>query len=1087
MSDAAFQSFQSELSRLVEVFDKNLSSFKSRDYDEASLRQEFLNPLFRALGWDIENQAGRIPKHREVEIESRTSIGGRQKRADYLFRTDTHDRFVCEAKKPAETLHARYAFQAKRYAWNKDLPLAVLTDFEEVKIYVVGGRPYLDEPDAGLWKTWQFRQLPAVAQELWELLARDRVAAGSIDRLLETLPKKPAGKGRARQAWLIKPDRTRALDNEFLGFLDEARRELASDLLNHNDRADLLEGTRLNEAVQRIIDRLLFLRICEDRDIDTGKQLNSLVGIWRRSSEPDAGRRGQQQPLELHDEPPAHYGGSGLKAPRDSLWHAVVRHFRALDRRPPSHVPFFNGNLFKPHFSEELIVGDAWLAGFIDELSAEESPYLFSQIPVEILGTIYERFLGKIVRPHGRGAVIEEKPEVRKAGGVYYTPRYIVDYVVEQTVGRLLGEISGMASPLASISPANAPGAASVASPPTEGGARRFRDFSGRVEKLRLLDPACGSGSFLIRAYERVCEEWQRWLTSHPEDRKPKLCWVDRETGDVHLTVGLKREILQDNIYGVDLDAGAVEVTQFSLYLKMLEGENRTTLQRQRELFADEVALLPPLQDNIKCGNSLIASDFSLVPDDLVRVRAFDWPVQFPAIMKAGGFDAVIGNPPYIRIQRIDHEESDYLFRTYRAPTSKIDLSLVFLEKSLTLVKSTGLSGFICTSQWLTTDYGRNLRGMLADGRLCELVDFGSLPVFETASTYPAVLILSPTPAVVLQYRRITELGQLSLAGVLSAPGKEVALDSLSEAPWNLNTFDLTALLHRSQLAFQPLSSFGGAYIGCKTGLNAAFVLTREDASAKGIEPGVSFPYALRGEEIARYQRAEPGFIVIYPYHEGPNGTPELISEPELRRKYPKAYAHLLAQRSELRKRQDSRRSYAEGAEWYRHLRPGNFRYIRQEKLVFKAISREMAGGLLAGDTAFDGANCPAILLENLAHHDPRYFLGLLNSRLISTHLRGVCPPKLSGYVKFTAKGLSAVPIRVLKLSDSTQRGRHDKLVALVEKMLGLMPRLRAAKADSARETLQNAVDATDRQIDELVYELYGLSAEEIALVEGQA
>jgi hypothetical protein len=117
---------------------------------------------------------------------------------------------------------------------------------------------------------------------------------------------------------------------------------------------------------------------------------------------------------------------------------------------------------------------------------------------------------------------------------------------------------------------------------------------------------------------------------------------VDSETSDVHLTVALKRQILTQNIYGVDLDAAAVEVTQLSLYLKMLEHENRTTLQRQRELLADEaeIALLPPLQDNIKCGNSLIASDFSMMPEDLVRVHAFDWPVQFAPILKAGGFDS---------------------------------------------------------------------------------------------------------------------------------------------------------------------------------------------------------------------------------------------------------------------------------------------------------------------------------------------------------------------------------------------------------------------------------------------------------------
>jgi hypothetical protein len=698
--DHTFESFEKELNRLVESFGKRLNELKQPGYAEAQLRDDFLNPFFRALGWDMENRAGLIQKEREVEIESATQIGGGRKRADYLFRTDKRDRFVCEAKKPAEELHSRYAFQAKRYAWNKGVPVAVLTDFEELIIYVVGGKPHIADPHVGEWRKYHFLQYPLLARELWNLLARDRIAAGSIDAALDALPKKASGTDKTRQQWLIKPDRTRALDTDFLEFLDETRRDLASDIYKNNDHDELAEDNKLTEFCQRIIDRILFLRICEDRDIDTGSPLQSIVETWRKNTgNDDTGRRAHQQPMELHEASPANYGSDGIRAPKESLWRAVVRHFRALDRRPPTHVPFFNGNLFKPHDSEKLIIGDEWLAGFIGELSADESPYLFSEIPVEILGSVYERFLGKVVRPAGRGITIEEKPEVRKAGGVYYTPRYIVDYIVEQTAGKLLDEIAGGSagfSPLQRSSTESSgenpePAGSSTVKRPE--GRAPLKDFEKKTAALRLLDPACGSGSFLIRAFERVCEHWQKRLTANLreavgtsrcdvparasqssaggseiplaksgeapagsaqranptaeeksaraawEKKHRALCWVDPETNDVHLTVALKRQILTQNIYGVDLDSAAVEVTQLSLYLKMLENENRTTLQRQRELLADEteIALLPPLQDNIKCGNSLIASDFSMMPEDLVRVHAFDWPVQFAPILKAGG------------------------------------------------------------------------------------------------------------------------------------------------------------------------------------------------------------------------------------------------------------------------------------------------------------------------------------------------------------------------------------------------------------------------------------------------------------------
>ena len=444
---ATFDLFQTELSRLVAKFERELQAVTDPGYSEARLRQDYLDPLIRALGWDLENHAGLVQSKREIEIESRTDIAGRAKRADYLFRTDGHDRLICEAKKPREELGPHAAFQAKRYAYNKTVALALLTDFEELKIYIVGGKPRIDEPEVGLWKSYHFKQFPLVAAELWELLARERIAAGSIDTLLDSLPKRAAtGRGKARQMYLIKPDRARSLDADFLNFLDEARRELAGDLLRQNDRADLLDGTRLNEAVQSILDRILFIRICEDRDIDTGTRLYSIVETWQRAWNRDEGKKHRQESWTLREEPPDMDGGGGggsrSQLPRESLWRAVVSHIRALDRRPPSHVPFFNGNLFKQHFSEELLVGDTWLAEFISELSDDESPYLFNIIPVEILGSVYERFLGKVVRPHGRGVTIEEKPEVRKAGGVYYTPRYIVDYIVEQTVGRQLDAIA---------------------------------------------------------------------------------------------------------------------------------------------------------------------------------------------------------------------------------------------------------------------------------------------------------------------------------------------------------------------------------------------------------------------------------------------------------------------------------------------------------------------------------------------------------------------------------------------------------------------------------------------------------------------
>jgi hypothetical protein len=997
-TDAAFISFEKELNRLVAKFDRQLVEFKSPGYVEAQLRDDFLNPLFTALGWDLKNDAGLILSKREVEIESRTEIQGRQKRADYLFRTDGNDRFICEAKKPAEELHHHYAFQAKRYAWNKDLPLAVLTDFEEIKIYIVGGKPRLDEPQLGEWKSWHFKQYPLIAQELWDLLARDNIAAASIDKLIESLPKSAAGQGRKRQRWLIRPDRSRSLDVDFLNFLDEARRELASDLLRHNDRDDLLEGTKLNESIQRILDRVLFLRICEDRDIDTGIRLDSIVETWRRNfGKEDEGRRAYQQPFEMREEPPAYSAGSGIRAPKDSLWRAIVRHFRALDRRPPSHVPYFNGNLFKEHFSEELIISDEWLAGFVADLSDEESPYLFNYIPVEILGTIYERFLGKIVRPHGKGATIEEKPEVRKAGGVYYTPRYIVNYIVEQTLGKLLEN----QKPDVSL-------------------------------KLHVLDPACGSGSFLLRAFERVCEHWEQWLKQNPDEQKKKWCWIDPDTKDVHLTVALKRQILTGNIYGVDIDASAVEVTQLSLYLKMLEHENRTTLQRQRELLPDDDdPLLPPLENNILCGNSLIASDFSMMPEDLVRVHAFDWNVGFKEVMKAGGFDAVVGNPPYIQLSMEefrDDQANAYLKESFGMSGGRLNTFILFIEKARCLTKSNGQFGFIVPNTLLTQEYYEEARQRLVKNTWIQFLVSPQDQVFTDAVVENIILI-----AQVATNKLKSSLFETSFAKLADRGLDSVQKVRQSEFATNFRTSfivpaDPTVAALRAKLNNQQLK------FGDLLNINQAIALKHDRAACLTDRPTSSKHHEiLDGRHIGKYFTGNsPNYFKF-----------------------------------DLSKIHSCRREDI---------------FLVPEKIMMRRVGDSLIGTL---DTKQKFALNTLVVMTPVdeCKFALKFMLGLFNSRLMNFFYTRFLKSTKKVFSEIQARQVAQLPVANLNFSKPADKKRHDQMVKLVDKMLALVPQLRAAKSESARKTLQNAVTATDQQIDDLVYDLYSLTAKERKLV----
>jgi hypothetical protein len=977
---ANFEAFEKELRRLVAKFEQGINEFKSPLYLEAQLRDDFLNPFFSALGWDLENNAGLIQKHREVEIESRTGDG----RADYLFRPERKPRFVCEAKKPAEELHGDYAMQAKRYAWTIGVRLALLSDFEELKIYIVTGNPDKGEPDDGLWRSYDHTEYAAKARELWDLLARDNVAGGSIERLLESLPKK------------LRPDRTRDFDEEFLTFLDGHRRALASDLIRHNDREDLLEGTRLNEAVQCILDRLLFIRISEARGIDMGTKLQSLLETWKARQE-------KGQPDRVREEPPAHWGGSGLGASRGTLWNSIVRHIRALDRRPPSHVPYFNGNLFKVHFSEELVVGDVWLSEFLESISGENSPYKFGYVAVEILGTIYERFLGKIVRPHGRGAVIEEKPEVRKAGGVYYTPRYIVEYIVEQTVGKLLD-----------------------GKKPEE------------TLKLRFLDPACGSGSFLICVFERVCEHWQQWLVDNPAKRKKDWCWLDAKTNTLHLTARIKRRILRETIYGVDLDQQAVEVTQLSLYLKMLEGETAETLQREQDFFGGDEPILPRLEDNIKCGNSLIASDFSMMPEDLVRVRAFDWPVQFAPIMKAGGFDAVIGNPPYILLQDDfrDDEQLNYFRENYRGASYKLDTYHLFIEQGIKLCKKGGRQSFITPSNFLTNNHLDCLRKVILEKtQPVEIVAIEG-GVFAGASVDTAVFVFLPGRSAANPFpltRATAEETNFKPTGQDQVFPKRVLADKAALFTSGIIN-PASELWDKVSGKFAKLETIADVNFGKQLRDRNKFTKDVIEVTSRSAIPRTHIA-CVTGKDVERYLLEWSNLACL-------NNT--------------------IAQ---------------SGGCW------DEAKHNAKGKLLTRQIGQYPSFALDAVGYHCLNTIFMVTLLET-AQVNSLFLLGVLNSKLLRALWVGRFYDQRQTFPKIKGTYLKELPIVLPDLKKPADKSRHEKLVLLVDKMLGLMPKLRAAKSDSEKATLQNAGTATDQQIDALVYNLYGLTEKEIKLVD---
>lgn len=1034
-----------DIAALVERFDRNLLDYRSSSYNEAQTRQEFINPFFKALGWDMDNEQGFSEVYKEVLYESSLKIGGSTKAPDYAFRIGDRIKFIVEAKKPSIDLEESTdpAYQLRYYAWNAHLPISILTDFEEFAIYDCRYPPKkTDTADTARLLYLKYTDYLARWDEIAGRFSKTAILQGYFDKyVVESKDKKG----------------TKEVDDAFLEAITSWREALARNIAIRNSDLSVEE---LNACVQATIDRIVFLRICEDRGIEEYGQLQEISGKEN-----------------------IYAGLCDIFKHADDRYNSGLFHFKEDERKNPDLL------------SLTLKIDDKVLTDIISSLYPP-SPYNFALVPPEILGQVYEQFLGKVIRlTEGHRAKVEDKPEVKKAGGVFYTPTYIVDYIVENTVGKLL-----------------------EGKTPTQ------------VSELRLLDPACGSGSFLLGAYKKLLTWHLDWYIEKlaplldakkpqssaevrrllpiqeesKENNSKKIVSKKRErikkerlaavsmpiykAGDVwRLTLYERKRILLQNIYGVDIDPQAVEVTKLSLLLKVLEGESREEVQTLLR-FSDERAL-PDLDSNIKCGNSLIGWDIlddktDLSKEDLQRINPFDWKPEFPEVFEQGGFDAVIGNPPYIRIQRIDHTEADYLFDKYETPMSKTDLSQLFIERVLKLARNSGLIGLICTSQWIATDYGRNMRRVLSKGLLHEIVNFGSLPVFQKASTYPAIFILSPSHAQSIKLKRIQNVDQLNFRGIEAAKNEFISFDKLSELPWNLGNLDIVNHLNQRDIEWKELRKFGQAYIGVLTGMDEAFVVDKEKAIECGLEEGILFPYAYRGNEVSRYSDVNPNALIIYPYYEGKDGSPQIIPEIELMNTYPMIYKHLSQYKEDLRKRMDTRKFYAQGPDWYRHLRPGSFNYIRPKKFVIKGIDKTSVVGLLKENTTFNGANCPGIILAEAHEHSALYILGLINSKVIAYYLRMVCPAKLGGYSRFNANNINKIPICTIDFSDTKDVVRHDNLISLVESMLSLHKQLSEARTSHELALLQRQIEATDRQIDALVYELYGLTEEEIKIVE---
>ena len=942
-----------KLNELIERFKYNLDAYKKSAYNETQVRREFIDPVFEALGWDVSNEKGYAPQYKDVVHEDAIKVGRSTKAPDYSFRIGGQRRFFVEAKKPSVNIKedVSSSYQLRRYAWSAKLPLSIVTDFEELSVYDCRIKPGpKDKASVGRIGYYTFEEYLDKFDEIYDVFSKDAILKVSFDRYAQSTKGK---KGTAE------------VDSEFLKDIESWREMLAKNIALRNPDVSIFE---LNYSVQKIIDRIIFLRICEDRVIEPYGQLQS-------------------------------------RAESTTVYKDLMNHFKLAESKYNSGIFDFEDDGITP----TLKIDDKVLKTIIESLYYPKSPYEFSVLGVEILVNVYEQFLGKVIRlTAGHQAKVETKPEVKKAGGVYYTPQYIVDYIVKNTVGKLV-----------------------AGKTPEE------------IAEIKILDPACGSGSFLIGAYTYLLKYHLNWYTENKPKKHKKAVFQVRKN-EWYLTTAEKKRILLNNIHGVDIDSQAVEVTKLSLQLKLLENENRESIEGQVKL--GMAGILPNLGDNIKCGNSLIGPDFydkgqmRLFDDDeMRRVNVFDWGDEvrgFGQIMARGGFDCVIGNPPYGAF--FGKSDKAYLLKQCKNCPSSLDSYLLFYERCLGhLLKTNGGLGFITPNTWELIFSAAQFRTfVLTNFGIDEIVHF-TRKIFKSATVDCEIVIIQNAEQ---QQHKVLVTVQSESESLQRAIPQSLWLSPKGD-PFNIL---LTEKEHALLAKINSESFHADDIFLIKNGAKpfekgkGKPPQTREIVETKPyvseIKQDDSFRPLLRGSLIQRYVNHwnEDYWISYGPWLAAPR-DPKIFESPE--------------------------------------------------KIVCRQTGDRIICTLI--DDRFICRDNLHIILPKDCDYNLKYVLGILNSSFCDFCYRASNPEKGEALAQIKRQHLGQLPIRTIDVSNQEEVAKHDKLVSLVDNMLELQKKYHEVRMERDKEIYGRQIKIADAQIDGLVYDLYGLTEVDIEVVEG--
>ncbi|MBI4577199.1 MAG: N-6 DNA methylase [Planctomycetes bacterium] len=994
-----------ELAAVIKEFGAIERDTRATEASEATARS-WVERLLAVFGWNAGDprQVQQEYTIRGQEVRRLRREGTRHLRPDYALKVGGERILYLDVKRFGVSIEddENVSYQVRCYGWSAGFRVSYACDFQELAIWDCRVKPETAD-DARVARLHYFRYSDYLEHFdlLWDYLSREAIEGGSLQR------RHPDGE---------RPRGAEPLDVAFEAQLSEWRVELAKTIVRYG-------GTRdpevISGAAQRILDRIVFLRLCEELGLEEYGALNAMVshedGFW---------------PLfvEAHEKRYRRvYDGLLFPSTEDDDPTRVEHHLRQW---------WLKGRVFE-HFVRGLY---------------HPQPYCFDSVPLELLGGIYERFLGKRLRVVGSGIRDEFKPEYQRTKGAIYTP----PWVVRRVVGRTLDPLARDAEPEALLA-------------------------------LRILDPACGSGGFLLGAYDRLEEAILAWARAHP--RHPRRAGlVVQDEGGERLSLETSRRIIEDCLYGVDIDPNAVEVARMSLALRHLE-------RAVGDLPDEPSDILAGIGRNIRQGNSLVGPDIAELGLDPGRVGAtmpFAWHDRrygFGEVLAEGGFHAVVGNPPYIEVKRY-REWMPEMYRYLKEPGryvtadhGKTDIAMPFMEQSVRLLRPGGRMGFIIQNRFFKTEYGASTRGWLRKGRLLEFVeDFRDLQVFPGRTTYTTILVLQAGTST-FEYRTYDDLAAAQ-ADVASLKVRTPTA-RLDDGPWSLDQPDLlevhadlarrhgTIGQHRDlEISVGLQTLYGKLYQLQATAVTSRLV---RGVNGLGTEVGLerkALRPLCRNRGFYPFRRDNADAWVIFPYDLDGDAARE-IRWPEFQGRFPRAAAYLEHHRDVLKEAVE----VPEGRDrWHLYTRPQNLVVQARPKVLFPSTIEDTVAAVdRQGEVYQDNVRINSIYARS-AGLDLAVVAAVMNSTLFNALARAKAGLSDAGWRQFNRQFAELVPFPLAAIKTGPLAERLAQVGSRIERQ---QTQLAKAKGEGPRAAVRGVLAALWTELDELVERLYDLNPEQ--------